>query len=84
MRTRRIACGSMAVPPSHLAKIFPKMLERLIKTGRGVWLNQEMEKLADPENYRNDPSKAWLRIKAAGRNPGVLGRLKALGAWREL
>ena len=40
--------------------------------------------LADPENYRNDPNKAWRRIKAAGRNPGVLGRLKALGAWREL
>jgi ribonuclease D len=24
-----------------------------------------------------------MRIKAAGRNPAVLGRLKALGAWRE-
>jgi len=43
-----------------------------------------MEKLADPENYRNDASTAWLRIKAAGRNPAVLGRLKALGAWREI
>ncbi len=69
---------------THLAKIFPKILNRLRKTGRGDWLDIEMEKLADPENYRNDPSKAWLRIKAAGRNPGVLGRLKALGAWREL
>jgi Ribonuclease D len=42
-----------------------------------------MEKLADPENYRNDPSVAWKRIKAAGRNAAVLGRLKALAAWRE-
>jgi len=68
---------------THLAKIFPKMLKRLIKTGRGEWLDQEMEKLADPENYRNDPSLAWKRIKAAGRNAAVLGRLKALAAWRE-
>jgi ribonuclease D len=69
---------------THLAKIFPKMLQRLIKTGRGEWLDAEMEKLADPENYRNDANNAWLKIKAAGRNPAMLGRLKALAAWREL
>jgi len=69
---------------THLAKIFPKLLQRLVKTGRGEWLDQEMEKLADPENYRNDTAKAWLRIKMPGRNPVVLGRLKALAEWREL
>jgi ribonuclease D len=68
---------------THLAKIFPKILARLKKTGRGQWLDAEMEKLADPEHYRNDPANSWKRIKAAGRNPVVLGRLKALGAWRE-
>jgi ribonuclease D len=68
---------------THLATIFPKILKKLIKTGRGVWLDAEMEKLADPENYRTDPDKAWLRIRQAGRNPQVLGRLKALAAWRE-
>ena len=69
---------------THLAKIFPKLLKRLIKTGRGAWLDIEMEKLADPANYKNDPTLAWQRIKASGRNPAMLGRLKALGAWREL
>ncbi|MEO5586409.1 MAG: ribonuclease D [Novosphingobium sp.] len=68
---------------THLSKIFPKILARLKKTGRGEWIDAEMEKLADPENYRNDPAVSWLRIKAAGRNPAMLGRLKALGAWRE-
>ena len=68
---------------THLSEIFPMMLKKLIKTGRGGWLNAEMEKLADPENYRNDPSKSWKRIRSAGRNPQVLGRLKALAAWRE-
>lgn len=68
---------------THLSKIFPKILARLIKTGRGAWLDIEMEKLADPANYRTDPSVAWQRIKAAGRNPAMLGRLKALAAWRE-
>ncbi len=69
---------------THLAKIFPKLLQRLIKTGRGAWLNIEMEKLADPANYKNDPDLSWLRIKAPGRNPAMLGRLKALAHWREL
>jgi len=68
---------------THLAKIFPKILKRLIKTQRGVWLNAEMEKLADPEHYRNDASLAWLKIKASGRNPAMLGRLKAIAGWRE-
>ena len=68
---------------THLAKIFPRILKKLVSTGRGVWLDAEMEKLADPANYENDPAIAWRRIKAQGRNPAMLGRLKALAAWRE-
>jgi ribonuclease D len=68
---------------THLAKIFPRMLKRLIKTGRGEWLDIEMEKLADPEHYRSDPQTVWQKIRAPSRNPAVLGRLKALAAWRE-
>jgi ribonuclease D len=44
---------------THLAKIFPRMLEKLRKTGRGLWLDEEMERLADPANYFNDPEQAW-------------------------
>jgi ribonuclease D len=69
---------------THLSKIFPKMLDRLRTTGRGAWLNQEMERLADPANYANDPDLAWKRVRISGRKPEVLGRLKALARWREL
>jgi ribonuclease D len=69
---------------THLARIFPKMLERLRKTGRGLWLDQEMERLGDPANYANDPDLAWKRVRISGRKPEVLGRLKALARWREL
>jgi ribonuclease D len=68
---------------TYLATIFPRLLKKLIKTGRGSWLNAEMEKLADPANYANDLETAWHRIRAPSRNPAVLGRLKALAAWRE-
>ena len=69
---------------THLAKIFPKMLDRLRKTGRGAWLDIEMERLGDPANYANDPDEAWKRVRIPGRKPEVLGRLKALARWREL
>ncbi|WP_448664498.1 ribonuclease D [Sphingomonas sp. CJ20] len=69
---------------THLSKIFPKMLDKLRKTGRGAWLDQEMERLADPENYHNDPDMAWERVRVSSRKPEVMGRLKALARWREL
>lgn len=69
---------------TYLATLFPKMLERLRKTGRGDWLDQEMERIADPANYLNDPGESWKRVKIASRKPEVLGRLKHLAAWREI
>ena len=69
---------------THLSTIFPKMLEKLRKTGRGTWLDQEMERIADPANYANDPDLAWKRVRVSSRKAEVLGRLKALARWREL
>ena len=68
---------------THLSEIFPEILKKLVKTGRGAWLDAEMEKLAEVSNYVTDPDLAWRRIRSQGRNPQVLGRLKALAAWRE-
>ena len=69
---------------TYLATLVPKMLSRLKKTGRGAWLDQEMERLADPTNYANDPAQAWKKVRISSRKPDVLGRLKALAAWREI
>lgn len=68
---------------THLSAIFPRMLDRLRNSGRGQWLDQEMERLGDPASYLNIPDLAWTRIRAPSRKPEVLGRLKALAAWRE-
>lgn len=69
---------------TYLAQLFPKMLERLRKNGRGVWLDEEMTRLGDPVTYANDPELAWQRLRLPSRKPEVLGRLKALARWREL
>ena len=68
---------------THLATIFPRMLKKLVATGRGEWLDEEMERLADPANYVLEPEDAWRRVKIPSKKPDVLGRLRALAAWRE-
>jgi ribonuclease D len=68
---------------THLATVFPKLLNRLKKTGRGGWLDEEMERLANPSGFAFEPEEAWKRLKLPSRNPVVLGRLKALAGWRE-
>ena len=68
---------------THLVQIFPRMLEKLRATGRGAWLDHEMERIADPANYVNDPDLAWQRIKVPSRKAEVLGRLRAAAAFRE-
>src|SRR5690349_3822269 len=68
---------------THLATVFPRMVEKLKKTGRGAWLDEEMERLADPSSFAFEPEDAWKRLKLPSRNATVLGRLKALAAWRE-
>ena len=68
---------------TYLIQIFPMMLEDLRKNGRGVWLDQEMERIGELSNYITIPEEAWKRVKISSKKPDVLGRLKALAAWRE-
>jgi ribonuclease D len=68
---------------THLAEIFPRLVKKLVKTGRGAWLDEEMERLADPSSFAFEAEDAWKRLKLPSRNPAILGRLKALAGWRE-
>lgn len=68
---------------TYLVQAFLKLLERLKHTGRGEWLDEEMARLLDPATYTIDPDQMWRRMKLPSRNAEVLGRLKALAAWRE-
>ncbi len=68
---------------THLSTVFPRMVAKLKNTGRGDWLDEEMERLADPSSFAFPPEDAWKRLKLPGRNPQLLGRLRAIAAWRE-
>ncbi len=69
---------------THLSVIFPKMLDKLRRSGRGVWLDEEMARVIDPASYAVDPEQAWRRLRLPSRKADVLGRLKAAARWREL
>jgi ribonuclease D len=68
---------------TYLAKLFPKLRERLESEGRLAWVAGEMAALGDPANYDVDPENAWRRLKPRRHSPRYLAVFKAVAAWRE-
>ena len=68
---------------THLRTVYAGLSERLQKTGRESWLDEEMATLLDPVTYRLDPEEAWQRLKPRGISRKALGVLKEVAAWRE-
>ncbi len=68
---------------THLAVAFIKLKDLLVKKNRGEWLDDEMERLTERDHYITKPEDAWLRLKLPSRDLKVLGRLRAIAAWRE-
>jgi ribonuclease D len=68
---------------TYLAKLYPKLRERLQSEGRLPWVASEMAALTDPANYDVDPENAWRRLKPRRNAPRYLAVFKAVAAWRE-
>jgi len=68
---------------THLAKLYPKLRDRLDKAGRLSWVMEEMAALTDPAAYDVDPERAWRRLKPRKFAAKYLAAFKAAAAWRE-
>jgi ribonuclease D len=68
---------------THLRVVHKKLAERLRKTSRESWLDEEIAFLTASETYEQKPENAWLRLKARARKPRDLAVLMELAAWRE-
>ena len=68
---------------THLAALYPKLRDRLIKEGRLDWVMSEMEGLTNPELYDTTPEKAWKRLKPKKFNAKYLAGFVATAVWRE-
>ena len=68
---------------THLAKAYPRIIERLERAERLGWVAEEMEALSDPAAYDTDPENAWRRLKPRKFTPRYLAAFKAAAAFRE-
>src|ERR1700744_1999138 len=67
---------------TYLAKLYPKLRERLQSEGRLAWVSGEMAALSDPGNYDVEPDNAWRRLRPRRHTPKYLALFKAVAAWR--
>jgi ribonuclease D len=67
----------------HLVQVYERLRHALEQSGRGAWVMEEMEALADPSLYFTVPEEAWQRLKIRGVRKKELGPLITLSAWRE-
>jgi ribonuclease D len=68
---------------TYLAKLYPKLRDRLEAEGRLAWVAAEMQALGDPANYDVTPENAWKRLKPRKHAPKYLAVFKSVAAWRE-
>ena len=68
---------------THLRDIYRVLVEKLNKSGRLSWLEDEMKILTSASTYEQHPENAWERLKNRARKPRDLAVLMELAAWRE-
>jgi ribonuclease D len=68
----------------YLCQIYQIMLQNLEALGRGDWLKQDFEELANPNNYVVLPEQAWLKIRGKNKlTAKQLAIVQSLAQWRE-
>jgi ribonuclease D len=67
-----------------LRTVYEKLKTRLQRNDRAVWLEEEINLLADPATYTVDPRESWRRFKLRGSSRRTLALLRELAAWREI
>lgn len=68
---------------THLRTIYEAMTRTLARTGRAVWVEEEIAALSDPALYKLDPKDSWKRLKPRTSNKRFLAMLATLAEWRE-
>ena len=68
---------------THLREIYTQLKDKLEKSGRTSWVDEEMATLTTPATYQLDPEDSWKRVKSRDKKPRFLAVLKEVSAWRE-
>jgi len=68
---------------THLRVIYEFLEDKLQKTGRHSWVEEELQVLTTPETYIIKPENAWKRLKTRSSAPKFLAAVKELARFRE-
>ena len=68
---------------THLRVIYEFLSEKLIKTGRLKWVEEELENLISSETYDVNPKNSWRRLKTKSNSRRFLGLVASLAEFRE-
>ncbi|MEO1205898.1 MAG: ribonuclease D [Pseudomonadota bacterium] len=68
---------------THLRDIYIFLRDKLAKSERESWLDEEMATLTSHDTYITAPDEAWKRLKLRVKSRRALGVLIELAAWRE-
>jgi ribonuclease D len=68
---------------TYLRDVYVLLRQRLERTGRLSWLDDELAQLTSPSTYEQHPENAWERFRQRVRKPRDLAVLMEIAAWRE-
>jgi len=68
---------------THLRQVYEYLAERLEKTRRKAWVEEELEILTNPDTYEVNPKEAWRRLKPRSSSGKFLALIRELAQFRE-
>ena len=68
---------------THLRDVYLFLSQKLARTGRAAWVEEELAILTDPQTYITDPATAWRRVKTRNTAPRFMAQVMALAKFRE-
>lgn len=68
---------------THLRVIYEHLKERLEKTNRQAWVQEELGILSNPDTYVVQPDEAWKRVKTRNGSGKMLSYVRELARFRE-
>jgi ribonuclease D len=68
---------------THLRVIYEYLAAEIEKSGRGSWVQQELEAFLEPELYVVQPDEAWRRVKTRTNSGKFLAIVRELARFRE-
>ena len=68
---------------THLRLIYEILSDKLEKTGRLKWVEEELKNLVSPEIYDVNPKNSWRRLKTKSNSRRFLGLVASLAEFRE-